>query len=1118
MTFTKKELIEQDLPAFVTENTEEADIIKSFVGFTTYFSGFNKNRENMYSDEEKNTSIAYRVINQNMLRYFDNIRALKKFMQLNTDDAIDEIETIYADELNDKSINDFFSVENYSLFLSQSGIDSYNRIIGGYATDDRTKVKGINEYINLYNQKENEKIAILKPLYKQILAEATTKSFLPEEFECDSALIESIAIFKEKISSTLVEIRKIFDNIEKYDAKGIYLKTESLNNISNKVFSNFYSIKDALIEQYDLNYNGKSNKETKKYAEDRSKYFKNLKSISADKVSTATGVNLLKLYRNNIMEIFEEIEYAENNMQELLNISYPEDRKLAKDKKNVRVIKAYLDSIKTLQELMKPLLGSQEESEKDVVFYGEYSKCWDEIDAVTPLYNKVRNYLTKKPYSIEKIKLNFDNSTLLAGWDLNKEEDNTAILLKKDDIFYLGIMDKKHNKIFRNIEVTDDEKCYQKMEYRQIPGANKMLPKAFFSQSGIKTFDPPQEIIDIHKNGTFKKGDSFKLCDCHKIIDFYKGVINEYRDWSTFNFNFLATNEYKDISQFYHEIDNQGYRISFKPISEEKINEYVEKGWLYLFKIWNKDFSKNSTGTPNLHTLYWKMLFDPRNLADVVYKLDGGAELFYRKASIQPKDIVSHPANTAIENKNPLNNKRESIFSYDIIKDRRFTVDKFQFHVPMTLNFKASGEGNIKLQAREHIKHSDNMHVIGIDRGERNLLYICVIDGKGNIVEQHSLNEIVNEYKDRQYKTDYHALLDAKEKERDKARKEWEEIKNIKELKEGYISQVIHKVCELMIKYHAIVALEDLNSGFKNSRKKVEKQVYQKFEKNLIEKLNYLVDKHAEVNEPAGLLNALQLTDKFKGFNELYGQSGFLFYVPAWNTSNIDPCTGFTNLFRASDLKYSSIENSIEFWKKFDNIAYDTEKDMFTFQFDYNNFNRRAEGSQSVWKVYTYGDRIETFRNKEINQQWDSREINLTNSFKKLFIDYNIYFEDEEIKERIINCTEKDFHERLLHLFKLTLQLRNSKTGTMIDYMTSPVMSNDGTFFDSRNGISSLPLDADANGAFNIARKGLWIINKLQNTKDEDLQKVKLTLTNKEWLRYAQESIKNGRFNSHNNA
>ena len=47
----------------------------------------------------------------------------------------------------------------------------------------------------------------------------------------------------------------------------------------------------------------------------------------------------------------------------------------------------------------------------------------------------------------------------------------------------------------------------------------------------------------------------------------------------------------------------------------------VDEGRLYLFQIYNKDFSmkKKEKGTDNLHTLYWKALFDEKNLKDVVY-------------------------------------------------------------------------------------------------------------------------------------------------------------------------------------------------------------------------------------------------------------------------------------------------------------------------------------------------------------------------------------------------------------------------------------------------------------------------------------------------------------------
>ena len=60
----------------------------------------------------------------------------------------------------------------------------------------------------------------------------------------------------------------------------------------------------------------------------------------------------------------------------------------------------------------------------------------------------------------------------------------------------------------------------------------------------------------------------------------------------------------------------------------------------------------------------------------------------------------------------------------------------------------------------------------------------------------------------------YHSLLDEREKEREKARKSWGTIEKIKDLKAGYLSQVVHKIVTLMFKYNAIIVFEDLNFGF----------------------------------------------------------------------------------------------------------------------------------------------------------------------------------------------------------------------------------------------------------------------------------------------------------------
>ena len=83
------------------------------------------------------------------------------------------------------------------------------------------------------------------------------------------------------------------------------------------------------------------------------------------------------------------------------------------------------------------------------------------------------------------------------------------------------------------------------------------------------------------------------------------------------------------------------------------------------------------------------------------------------------------------------------------------------------------------------------------------------------------------------------------------------------------------------------------------------------------------------------------------------------------------------------------------------------------------------------------------------------------------------------------------------------LQIRNSVTGTETDYLISPVRNKQGAFYDSRTANEQLPQNADANGAYNIARKGLMLIERIRNA--EESSKADLKITNKDWLIYAQE-------------
>ncbi|PKP47250.1 MAG: type V CRISPR-associated protein Cpf1 [Bacteroidetes bacterium HGW-Bacteroidetes-12] len=1150
----KKELFTELLDEWV-KNLEEKKLVDDFKTFTTYFTGFHENRKNMYTDKAQSTAIAYRLVHENLPKFLDNTKIFKQIETKFEASKIEEIETKLEPIIQGTSLSEIFTLDYYNHALTQAGIDFINNIIGGYTEDEgKKKIQGLNEYINLYNQKQEKKNRIpkLKILYKQILSDRDSISFLPDAFEDSQEVLNAIQNYyqtnlidfkpkdKEETENVLEETKKLLTELFSNELSKIYIRNDkAITDISQALFNDWGVFKSALEYKFIQDLELGTKELSKKQENEKEKYLKqayfSIAEIENALFAYQNETDVLNEIKENShpiadyftkhfkakkkvdtstssvekdFDLIANIDAKYSCIKGILNTDYPKDKKLNQEKKTIDDLKVFLDSLMELLHFVKPLaLPNDSILEKDENFYSHFESYYEQLELLIPLYNKVRNYAAKKPYSTEKFKLNFENATLLKGWDKNKEIDNTSVILRKRGLYYLAIMPQDNKNVFKKSpNLKNNESCFEKMDYKQMAlpmGFGAFVRKCFGTAFQLG-WNCPKSCIN-EEDKIIIKEDEVKN-NRAEIIDCYKDFLNIYEkdgfQYKEYGFNFKESKEYESLREFFIDVEQKGYKIEFQNISENYIHQLVNEGKLYLFQIYNKDFSSYSKGKPNMHTMYWKALFDPENLKDVVYKLNGQAEVFYRKKSIEDKNIITHKANEPIENKNPKAKKTQSTFEYDLIKDKRYTVDKFHFHVPITINFKATGNNYINQQVLDHLKNNTDVNIIGLDRGERHLIYLTLINQKGEILLQESLNTIVNKKFD--IETPYHTLLQNKEDERAKARENWGVIENIKELKEGYLSQVVHKIAKLMVDYNAIVVMEDLNTGFKRGRFKVEKQVYQKLEKMLIDKLNYLVFKDKDPNEVGGLYNALQLTNKFESFSKMGKQSGFLFYVPAWNTSKIDPTTGFVNLFYA---KYESIPKAQDFFTKFKSIRYNSDENYFEFAFDYNDFTTRAEGTKSDWTVCTYGDRIKTFRNPEKNNQWDNQEVNLIEQFEAFFGKHNITYGDGNcIKKQLIEQDKKEFFEELFHLFKLTLQMRNSITNSEIDYLISPVKNSKKEFYDSRKADSTLPKDADANGAYHIAKKGLMWLEKINSFKGSDWKKLDLDKTNKTWLNFVQET------------
>ncbi len=1066
--------------------------IQKFNGFTTYFGGYQETRENMFSAEDKSSAISYRVVNQNMLRFFSNIVVFEK------------IKSKYPDLYQElKQYEDSFVPAAYSGILRQSAIDNYNYNVIGRPVDDEDFV-GVNRLINEYRQKNgirNRELPVMQMLYKQILSDRIS-GFVLDALNSDS---EAKDYIKKKYNEAYDTARRLTDFVNTHlltdELDTVYIKTQHITDLSQGRFGQ-WNILSLALENRGLDKKIISLKEL------NDAFDEYCKALDADTVETYREAFDLKQYLLNPPKVKEQLPETEEK---------------------VAAYKSDMDALISLIRFYKPFYLYDGKKRLQVPPGGmEFSTGFDEyfeaMREFTHAYDKVRNFATKKPYSVEKIKLNFNLPTLLNGWDVNKETDNASFLFEKDGKYYLGIANKDNRKIFdlSSSAVKNALNCegdfYEKIQYKQVSGFNKMLPKVVFSRAQQKVFAPiiTDRILEIREGKLYTAGANDKKA-VEEWIDFMKAALALHPEWNNFfHFNFKKTSEYANTKEFYDDLDNQAYSISKVKISADYIRKLVSERKLYLFQIYCKDFSdkKKRAGTDNLHTLYWKCLFSDENLAAMakrqapIIKLNGEAEIFLREPSVKYR--ATHPKNQPVANKNPLNSKKESLFSYDLAKDRRFTERKFFFHCPLTINFRAAAEGAWSFNAKVNrfVENNPDVAIIGIDRGERHLLYYTVINQKGQILEQGSLNRINSTYRTNdgteiEKVTDYHELLDRKEGDKHIAQQAWDTIENIKELKAGYLSQVVHKLTTLMVKYNAVVVLENLNLNFKRSRTKVEKQVYQKFEKALIDKLNYLVFKDRAYGTPGSYAQGLQLAAPFESFERLGKQTGVLYYVVPSYTSHIDPKTGFVNIL-GNRLGYESVAKAQTVFEKFDGLRFNQENSWFEISFDYRNFG--IEMARPTWKACTHGNTYWGYNSKEKR----AVSYNVTEELKKLFSEYGIdYQSGNDLKEVALKQTKPAFWKTLFYMLKLVLQMRNTVAGTENenDFILSPVEYEEGKFFDSRKAAADEPQNADANGAYHIAMKGLQAIRRIENgkvkefTKDGERKAWLAFMQNKEYLK-----------------
>ena len=149
----------------------------------------------------------------------------------------------------------------------------------------------------------------------------------------------------------------------------------------------------------------KKSQDLETYEDKRRKAYKDIASFSISElqrlgelgVSDSCSTSIVEYFAYAVSEAVSNIRGKYGKAGRLLTEKYTAEKKFCNNDEDIALVKDFLDSIKNLELLIKPLNGTGKEEDKDSIFYGEFTPTFEILSAIDKLYDKARNYVTQKP-------------------------------------------------------------------------------------------------------------------------------------------------------------------------------------------------------------------------------------------------------------------------------------------------------------------------------------------------------------------------------------------------------------------------------------------------------------------------------------------------------------------------------------------------------------------------------------------------------------------------------------------------------------------------------------------------------------------------------------------------
>lgn len=166
----------------------------------------------------------------------------------------------------------------------------------------------------------------MKQLYKQILSEKGSVSFIPEKFNSDNEVLLSIEDYYSSHIGDFDLLTELLQSLNTYNANGIFVKSgAAVSDISNGAFNSWNVLRLAWNEKYEALHPVTSKTKLDNYIEKRDKIYKAIKSFSLfelQNLGNENGNEITDWYISSSKECNSKIKEAYLQARELLKSDY----------------------------------------------------------------------------------------------------------------------------------------------------------------------------------------------------------------------------------------------------------------------------------------------------------------------------------------------------------------------------------------------------------------------------------------------------------------------------------------------------------------------------------------------------------------------------------------------------------------------------------------------------------------------------------------------------------------------------------------------------------------------------------------------------------------------------